>query len=58
VEFIDEGPLWAVVAIMIFASRVIHGLTATATVEVLDREYSGGAEPGSRQAERSPPAAM
>ncbi|MGM0585104.1 MAG: cation:proton antiporter [Pseudomonadota bacterium] len=40
VEFIDEGPLWAVVAFTIFASTVIHGLTATATVEVLDREYA------------------
>ena len=40
VEFIDEGPLWAVVAFTIFASTVIHGLTATATVEALDRESS------------------
>ncbi|SFG71508.1 NhaP-type Na+/H+ or K+/H+ antiporter [Palleronia marisminoris] len=40
VEFIDEGPLWALVAFTIFASTVIHGLTATATVEVLDREYA------------------
>lgn len=39
VEFIDEGPLWAVVAFTIFASTVIHGLTASATVAVLDREY-------------------
>ena len=48
VEFIDEGPLWALVAFTIFASTVIHGLTATATVEVLDREYAegGGTEPG------------
>lgn len=47
VEFIDEGPLWALVAFTIFASTVIHGLTATATVEVLDREYAegGGTEP-------------
>ena len=46
VEFIDEGPLWALVAFTIFASTVIHGLTATATVAVLDREYAegGGAE--------------
>jgi NhaP-type Na+/H+ or K+/H+ antiporter len=43
VEFIDEGPLWALVAFTIFASTVIHGLTATATVAVLDREYSEGA---------------
>ena len=42
VEFIDEGPLWAVVAFTIFASTLIHGLTATATVEVLDREYAEG----------------
>ncbi len=38
VEFIDEGPLWAVVAFTIFASTVIHGLTASSTVEALDRE--------------------
>jgi len=43
VEFIDEGALWAVVAFTIFASTVIHGLTATATVEVLDREYNENA---------------
>jgi hypothetical protein len=42
VEFIDEGPLWALVAFTIFASTVIHGLTATATVAVLDREYAEG----------------
>lgn len=39
IEFIDEGRLWAIVAFTIFASTVIHGLTATATVEVLEREY-------------------
>jgi NhaP-type Na+/H+ or K+/H+ antiporter len=46
VEFIDEGPLWALVTFTIFASTVIHGLTATATVGVLDREYAedGGTE--------------
>ena len=38
VDFIDEAQLWAVVAFTIFASTVIHGLTATATVEALDRE--------------------
>jgi len=47
VEFIDEGALWALVAFTIFASTVIHGLTAAATVEVLDREYAerSGSEP-------------
>ena len=40
VEFVDEGPLWALVAFTIFASTVIHGLTATATVEMMDREYA------------------
>ncbi|MFO7855388.1 MAG: cation:proton antiporter [Paracoccaceae bacterium] len=48
VEFIDEGQLWAVVAFTIFASTVLHGLTATATVEALDRENDeggGGDEP-------------
>jgi NhaP-type Na+/H+ or K+/H+ antiporter len=33
VDFIDGAQLWAVVAFTIFASTVIHGLTATATVE-------------------------
>jgi len=37
VEFIDEGPLWAVVAFTIFASTVIHGLTARAMIDMLDR---------------------
>jgi NhaP-type Na+/H+ or K+/H+ antiporter len=41
VEFIDEGQLWAVVAFTIFASTLIHGLTATATVEALETETSG-----------------
>ncbi len=49
VEFIDDGELWAVVAFTIFASTVIHGLTATATVEMLDREY---AERGSPECDR------
>lgn len=44
VEFIDEEQLWAVVAFTIFASTVIHGLTATATVEALDRESAQKAE--------------
>lgn len=38
VEFMDEGALWAVVAFTIFASTVIHGLTASTTVSVLDQE--------------------
>jgi len=42
VDFIDEEQLWAVVAFTIFASTVIHGLTATVTVEALDREASDG----------------
>lgn len=42
VDFIDEAQLWAVVAFTIFASTVIHGLTATATVEALDREATRG----------------
>jgi NhaP-type Na+/H+ or K+/H+ antiporter len=36
VEFVDEGPLWALVAFTIFASTVIHGLTARETVRLLD----------------------
>jgi sodium/hydrogen antiporter len=43
VEFINEGPIWALVAYTIFASTVIHGLTARDTVRLLDREDS--AEP-------------
>lgn len=42
VEFVDEGALWALVAFTIFASTVLHGLTATAIVEILDREYAEG----------------
>jgi len=42
VDFIEEEQLWAVVAFTIFASTVIHGLTATVTVEALDREASEG----------------
>ncbi len=42
VEFIDEAPVWALVAFTIFASTVIHGLTATATVAVLDRDHDPG----------------
>lgn len=45
VEFIDETALWALVAFTIFVSTVVHGLTATATVDVLDREYAEGFEP-------------
>jgi sodium/hydrogen antiporter len=43
VEFINEGPIWALVAYTIFASTVIHGLTARETVRVLDHDDS--AEP-------------
>ncbi len=43
VEFIDEGPLWALVAYTIFASTVLHGLTATRMLEGLDREPESGA---------------
>jgi sodium/hydrogen antiporter len=42
-EFIDEGPIWALVAYTIFASTVIHGLTARDTVRLLDGDDS--AEP-------------
>ena len=38
VEFIDEGPLWALVAFTIFASTIIHGLTASRMLERLDQE--------------------
>jgi sodium/hydrogen antiporter len=40
VDFVDEAQLWALVAFTIFASTVMHGLTATATVEALDRDRS------------------
>jgi sodium/hydrogen antiporter len=45
VEFIDEGSLWAVVAFTIFASTVVHGLTASVSVGVLDREDDGATAP-------------
>lgn len=38
VEFIDKGALWALATFTIFASTVIHGLTAAETVRVLVRE--------------------
>lgn len=52
VEFIDEGPLWAIVAFTVFASTVIHGLTAGATVGVLDSHGYDG--PPSAQSPRPP----
>ena len=48
VEFMDEGALWALVAFTIFASTVIHGLTARETVRIIDRsaekETAAGAQ--------------
>lgn len=38
VEFIEEGPLWALVVYTIFASTVLHGLTARAVVHALVRD--------------------
>ena len=38
VEFVDKGALWALATFTIFASTVIHGLTAAETVRVLVRE--------------------
>ena len=38
VEFINEGALWALVAFTIFASTVIHGLTAREVVRLLERD--------------------
>ena len=50
VEFVDEGALWALVAFTIFASTVIHGLTARTAVGLLgpaaDRTDDAG-EPAS-----------
>ena len=54
VEFIDEGPLWALVAFTIFASTVLHGLTAGAAVEVLDREDGQQAASSAKIAPRLP----
>jgi len=36
-EFVNEGPLWATVAFTIFASSVIHGLTAGWVIEWVTR---------------------
>jgi NhaP-type Na+/H+ or K+/H+ antiporter len=52
VGFIDEGPLWALVAFTIFASTVIHGLTARETVRVLDQDAEGDRPAGDRAAPR------
>jgi NhaP-type Na+/H+ or K+/H+ antiporter len=38
VEFVDIGSLWALATFTIFASTLIHGLTAAETVRVLVRE--------------------
>jgi NhaP-type Na+/H+ or K+/H+ antiporter len=50
VEFVDEGALWALVAFTIFASTVVHGLTARTAVGLLgpaaDRTDDAG-EPAS-----------
>jgi NhaP-type Na+/H+ or K+/H+ antiporter len=53
-EFIDEGALWALVAFTIFASTVIHGLTASATVEVLDREYAEDGSTATHPSSKAP----
>lgn len=42
VEFVDEGALWALVAFTIFASTVLHGLTARDVVRLLDDPESSG----------------
>jgi NhaP-type Na+/H+ or K+/H+ antiporter len=52
VEFVDEGPLWALVAFTIFASTVIHGLTARETVRLLDKDGDGEEEGGDGAAPR------
>ncbi|WP_176559605.1 hypothetical protein [Rubellimicrobium roseum] len=38
IEFVDKGALWALATFTIFASTVIHGLTAAYTVRVLVQE--------------------
>jgi sodium/hydrogen antiporter len=38
VEFVDKGALWALATFTIFASTIVHGLTAAETVRVLVRE--------------------
>ncbi len=41
VEFVNEGAICALVAFTIFASTVIHGLTAREAVRLLDQEQEG-----------------
>jgi NhaP-type Na+/H+ or K+/H+ antiporter len=48
VELVDEGALWATIALTIVLSTVVHGLTAGIAVE-----RAGAAEPTSTLAERS-----
>jgi len=38
IEFIDEAPLWALVSFTIFASTILHGLTAHESVRFLERD--------------------
>lgn len=35
-EFVDEGPLWATIALVILLSTIVHGLSAGAAVEQVD----------------------
>jgi sodium/hydrogen antiporter len=48
VEFIDEGALWALVSFTVFASTVIHGLTAHEAVRLLDAEAPQPREPSGK----------
>jgi hypothetical protein len=52
VEYIDEAPLWALVAFTLLASTVIHDLTARETVRLLDRSAESDGTKGDRVAPR------
>ncbi len=45
VEFVDEAPLWALVTFTIFASTVVHGLTAAEVVRQSVRERAVPPDP-------------
>ena len=46
-DFVNEGQLWATIALTILVSTVVHGLTAGAVVERVTGEGGNGDSPGS-----------
>jgi sodium/hydrogen antiporter len=46
-DFVNEGQLWATIALTILLSTLVHGLTAGAAVERVEREKSAEARPTS-----------